>query len=192
MLKPVDKVLVLHCHTTGVNYGDDVTLNQQPLSIALGVFDMKTLKLVDHVNVMVAFNPEKYNWNDKLVSIHGISKDEALEGEDISDAAAICAEFIYNNFGTKEPVPVMGYNPLSFHVPFLQKVLKTEDLNFKFNQRDVDLYAIGTLANAHTMKELFETFEIDQTEPLSSLYIIKSFAKIYRYMTTILRESLNV
>lgn len=191
-MKTYDKVLVIHCHTTGINFGDDVTLNQQALSVALGVVDMNTLKVTDHVNVMIAFDQDKYVWNDKLVGIHGISKEEALEGEHLSDAAAICAEFIYNHFGVKDSIPVMGYNPLSFHVPFLKKVLKTEDLDqFKFDNRDIDLFPIMTLLGKYTIKDTFDLFEIDQTTPLPSLYIIKTYVKIYKNIQTIIKGYLK-
>lgn len=188
MTKTYNKVLVIHCHTTGINYGDDVTMGQQPLSIALGVVDMLTLKIIDSINVMIAFDPKTYIWSNKIAAIHGISKDKALEGESFSDAAGICAEFLYNNFGVKEPIPTMGYNTLSFHVPFLRKILKSEDLDFKFDNRDIDLFPIMTLLGKYTLKDVFELFEVDQSEPLSSLFIIKTYVKIYKAIQSKLKE----
>jgi len=186
----MSKALAIHCHTTGINYdSDDITTNQQPLSIALGVVDLDELKLVDHVNVMVKFQPDKYTWNDRLEKIHGISKEEASEGEIFSDAAAILGEFIYNHFGVKDKIQVFGYNPLSFHVPFLNKVLHSEDLVFKFDTRDINLYTFMVALNKSKFDEMLDFFGIEE-RPLSSLFLIKTYVKIFKTMKTLIENSL--
>ena len=184
-----NKVLALHCHTTGINYEGDVTLNNQALSVGLGVIDMDTLTMVDSKLVKVKFDPSAYVWNAKLESIHGISKESAIEdGESLSDAALIIGEFLYQHFGIKDSIPLFGYNTLSFHVPFLNKILQSEELNFQFDNRTIDLFPLMAIANKYTIKEIFDVFEVDQSTPLSSLEIINTYRKIFKTLKTILSE----
>lgn len=185
-----DKVLAIHCHTSGVNYGEDVTVGSQPLTVALGLLDMKTLKYSETVTVQIKFDDEKYSWNSKLSSIHGITDEDKGEGETINDAAAILGEFIYKHFGVKDSIPVFGYRALSFHIPFLNKILHSEELNFKFDDRAIDLFPLMAVMGQFSSKEMFEFLEIDQSQPLSSLYIIKEYLKIYKMFRTIIQSSL--
>jgi hypothetical protein len=187
-----DKFLLVHCHTTGINFdSEDITLNKQPLSVALGVVDNETLKMISSVNVRIAFDKAKYTWDDKLSSIHGITREDRDEGESFADAAAILGEFIYENFGAKDTITVMGYNPLTFHVPFLNKILLTEELAFKFDRRDIDLFPIMALLGKYSAKEVFETFDVDTSEPLSSLENIKTYLKIYKTIRSIVKEQID-
>lgn len=186
-----NKRLVIHCHTTGINYGgDDITLNNQALSIALGVVNMTSLKIENQLNVNIKFNGEKYVWSDKLVSIHGISKQDALDGEDEYHAIEMIAEFLYNNFGSN-PIQLIGYNSLSFHVPFLNKLLKSEDIEFKFDHKEIDLYSIMAILNKEKVRDMFDLFGIDSSIPLSSLQHIKYYIKIYKAIKSIINESIN-
>ena len=183
-----NKALVLHCHTTGMDFGHNVTLNNQALTVALGVVDMETLKMIDTISIKVKFDNTKYVWNHKLESIHGISKEDAIDGETLSDAATILGEFIYNNFGIKDSIPLMGYNPTSFHLPFLNKILLSEELNFKFDNRSIDLFPLMAILGKYTVKELFDVFDVDQTVPLTSLATIKIYLKIFKTLKNIIKE----
>lgn len=186
-----NKRLTIHCHTTGINYDtDDLTLNNQPLSIALGIVDMDTLKLEDKLFVNIKFDPEKYVWQTKLEKIHGISKDEALQGMDHYDAIEQIAAFLYSHFKS-DPIPLLGYNALSFHIPFLNKLLKEEDINFKFDRKEIDLFSLMALLNKTKYSDMFDLFGIDQSMPLSSLYHIKSYVKIFKAIKTIVQDSIN-
>jgi hypothetical protein len=184
-----NKVLAIHCHTTGMDYGSDVTLNNQALTVALGVVDMESMKMTDTKAVKIKFDGSKYVWNSKLESIHGISKQEAVEdGETLSDAASILGEFLYEHFGIKDAIPLLGYNPTSFHLPFLNKILLSEDLAFKFDNRSIDLFSLMAILQKYTVKEMFEVFEVDQSIPLSSLTIIKTYLKIFNTIKHIIKE----
>jgi hypothetical protein len=187
-----DKVLILHSHTTGINYGgDDITTNHQPLTIALGVVDTTTYKMVDTVSVQIKWDGSKYTWDDRWIGTHGVTKEDRDNGETFTDAAAILGEFIYNHFGVKDSIPVMGYNPLSFHVQFLNKVLKSEDLHFKFDNRDIDLFPIMALMGKFTILEAYETFGIDTDSAISSMNHIKYFLKIFKTFKGIVSEAFD-
>jgi hypothetical protein len=184
-----DKVLILHCHTSGISYSDDITAGCQALTVALGVVDMSTMKLTHTVDVKVRFDVDSYKWDKKLESIHGISGDDADDTESLKDSAAILGEFLYNHFGIDNAIPVMGYNPLSFHVPFLNKILHSEELYFKFDNRVIDLFTIMMLLDKTTVKDTLDFFDVDQSSPLSSLENIKTYLKIFKTIKTIVKDA---
>jgi hypothetical protein len=187
-----NKLLAIHCHTTGLSFeGDDITLNNQALTVALGVVNLETLKFEATTTVKVKYDPSKYVWNSKVEAIHGISKEEALTGESLTDAAGIIGEFIYEHFGVQNDVPLFGYNVESFHLPFLNKILHSEDLHFKFDYRVVDLFTINAVFGKFSIREMFEFFGIDQSEPLSSLSIIKQYLKIFKTFKALVNESIG-
>jgi len=186
-MKKFNKLLTIHCHTSGLDYdSDDITNNNQALSVALGVVDLKTLKLIDVKTLRVKFDHELYTWNSKLESIHGISKEESFEGENLQDAASIIGEFLYEHFGLKDSIPTIGYNVLGFHIPFVSKILKSEGLHFEFDNRSLDLFTLMALMNCYTIKEVYELFGIDSGEVLSSLESIKMYLKIFKTFKSLL------
>lgn len=189
-MRKFDKVLAIHCHTSGMAFkGDDITLNHQALTIALAVVDMTTLKITTSTVVKVPFDTSKYAWDDKLVAIHGITKAEAVDDElNLSDAAAALGEFLYENFGINNSIPLMGYNPISFHLPFLNKVLMSEQLKFRFDNRAVDLFPVMALLGTYSVSEMFDVFEVDQSEPLPSLTIVKAYLKVFKTVKSIIKE----
>jgi len=188
--KKFEKVLAIHCHTTGVSKGDDITANNQPLTVALGLLNTSTLKFEETVSVQIKFDSKKYTWDSRLEDIHGITSDLRDDGETFEDAAAILGEFIYKHFGVKDSIPVFGYRANSFHIPFLNKVFHSVGLHFKFDDRALDLFPLMAVMGQFSSRDMFDFLEIDQSQPLSSLYIIKEYLKVYRMFRTLIQTSL--
>lgn len=185
-----NKVLVIHCHTSGLSFGKDITANAQPLTIALGVVDMKKVKMEKSISVQINFDNDKFSWNKKIEVIHGIGESENQNGETWQDATLIIAEFIAENFGIDDPIPLLGYHVESFHLPFLNKLLVSEGLEFKFDHKVIDLFPLITVFDKYSQKEMFEYLDIDQSEPLSSLYIIGVYVKIYKMFKVLIKDSI--
>lgn len=184
------KVLMVHCHTTGLNFNsDDITKGHQPLSIGLGVVDMNTMKMVDSYYSKIRLDTDLYKWDEKLESIHGldfhdISDPTILRIDDVQGEIAL---FLDKNFGIENRIPLMGYNIASFHYPFLKRILDyNEPFEFSFEGRMIDLFTVMALFGKYTIHDTLEFFNVDQSEPLSSLQLVKNYLKIYKTFTEML------
>lgn len=184
-------VLAIHCHTTGMNFKGVKTDGHQPLTIALAVLDLDNLKIIDSINVNVAYDEELVKWNEVLENIHGLTKDQALSGDSYSDCAAQLGNFIATHFGIDNKIPLFGYNINSFHLPFLEKILHMEELYFKFDERIIDLFPISTLIGKFSVYDTITALLGDQNGPISSQKFIVLYTKIYKMLRFLVEKSIG-
>ena len=178
------KVLMIHCHTTGINFnGPDFSTGHQPLSVGLAVVDMNNYKIIDSYYSKVRFDAEKYSWNKKLESIHGFHLDDISDvaTPSIREVQSDVALFLDKNFDIDSKIPLLGYNIISFHLPFLKIILDyNEPFPFEFDGRPIDLFPIIAIFGKYTINYTIEMFGVDQSEPLSSLQLVKNYLKMAR------------
>jgi hypothetical protein len=186
-----NNVLAVHCHTTGMNFKGPKTLGHQPLTVSLAVFDLDNLKIVDSINVAIEYDPNVVKWDESLEKIHGITKAQALTGESTSNAAALLGGFIAEHFGTDNKITPFGFNVNNFHLPFLEQVLHSEDLYFKFDERCIDLFPLATLIDKFTVYDTIKTLFGEQKGPISSPEFIAFYIKIYKFLRLMVNKSIG-
>jgi hypothetical protein len=186
-----NNVLAIHCHTTGMNFNGPKTLGHQPLTISLAVFDLDNLKIIDSINVAVEYNPDVVKWDESLEKIHGITKAQALTGDSTTDAAAKLGGFIAEHFGINNKITTFGYNVNTFHLLFLEQVLQSEGLYFKFDERSVDLFPLATLIDKFTVYDTIKALFGEQKGPISSPEFIAYYIKTYKFLRLMVNKSLG-
>jgi hypothetical protein len=184
-------VLAIHCHTTGMNFNGPKTLGHQPLTISLAVFDLDNLKIVDSINVAIEYNPDAVTWDASLEKIHGITLSQALTGDSFMDAAAKLGTFIAQHFGFDNKITTFGYNVNTFHLLFLEQILQSEELYFKFDDRSIDLFPLATLINKFTAIDTIKALFGEQQGPISSPEYIGYYIKIYKFLRLMVNKSLG-
>jgi DNA polymerase III epsilon subunit-like protein len=183
-------LLAVHCHTTGMNFNGVKTEGHQALSVALAVLDLDSLAIVDNITIFIKPDPS-IKWNADLQKIHGIDLEMAESGVTTEEAAAILGTFIAKHFNIDKKVPVFGYNVNNFHLPFLEKVLHSEELYFKFDERAVDLFPISTLLGTFGVYDTIERLFGKKNGPIGSEEFIKYYTKIYKMARFLVQNSIG-
>lgn len=183
-------VLAVHCHTTGMNFNGVKTEGHQPLTISLAVLDLDNLKVIDSIDVSIKFD-EDSTWNTDLEKIHGLTLEQALEGSDYSESASLLGIFIAKHFGIKKRIQLFGYNVNNFHLPFLEKILHSEELYFNFDERSIDLYPISTLLGQFSVYDTITALLGEQKGPISSSKFITLYTKIYKMVRFLVQKSIG-
>lgn len=181
-------VLAIHCHTTGMNFNGPKTEGHQPLTVSLSVFDLDQLTVVDSITVNVAYDPSIVEWNESLEAIHGLSRDTALAGDNYNLCAAELGGFIATHFGTNKKIPLFGFNVNNFHLPFLEQILHSEELYFKFDERSIDLFPMATLMGKFSVYDAIESLIGKVDGPISSPQFIKHYIKMYKMLRAMISE----
>jgi len=147
----LNKVLVVHCHTSGINgkstYSENdfsIAEGYQPVSIALIVADVETYEVIDEMYVEIKWNGVS-KWDAGAEKIHGLSKEYLEEhGEIEEDALVDVMEFIMNNMDIKKPLYCMGNNITTLHLPFLRDLFKRYELSgIRFGIRNFDTFSLS-------------------------------------------------
>jgi hypothetical protein len=188
----LNKHLSIHCHTSGMTFnGTDITENHQPLTISLAVLeDLDSLKIIDFLDVKIALQEHMIH-DVSLERIHGIGEEAARSGLSFADAAEVIGTFLITHFGIDESIMLFGYNVATFHLPFMQKILHSEGLEFKFDSRSIDLYSVCSLINRFTMYDAVKFLLGEQQPPFTSNQFIKNYIKIYKMLKFLLLEQIN-
>jgi hypothetical protein len=174
-----------------MNFKGPKTLGHQPLTISLAVFDLDNLKIVDSINVAIEYNPDVVKWDESLEKIHGITKSQALTGDSFTNAAAKLGGFIAEHFGIENKITTFGYNVNTFHLLFLEQILHSEDLYFKFDDRSVDLFPLATLIDKFTAIDTIKALFGEQKGPISSPEYIGYYIRIYKFLRMMVNKSLG-
>lgn len=186
------KVLAIHCHSTGLDFNSkDITNNNQALSISLMVIDLKNLKIVDKIYKKIKFDDKKYSWNKYTEKFHGITYEESLLGEDLEDVTASLTEFIMNHYSVNEPIITFGYAIHSFHLPFLKKIFKEYEMEFKFDDRCIDGLTFSTILDIYDSKELLINFGLGDKRQMTSEQINQSYFRIYKFLSKMVRNKID-
>lgn len=184
-------LLAVHCHTTGMNFnGGKKTDGHQALTVSLAVLDLNGLKLTHAINVPIALD-RSIKWNTDLEKIHGITEERALQGVSFSDAAATLGTFIATHFNIEHKIPLFGYNVNNFHLPFLESVLHSEELYFKFDERAVDLFPVSTLLGTFGVYDTIERLFGKKNGPISSEEFLTYYTKIYKTARFLVQTSIG-
>lgn len=154
----IDKFLAIDVETTGFDRSDDVTRNNQIVSIGLVVAD-NDLSVIDKFYCEIKWNGTS-RWNSKAEQCHGLSKDYLEKhGLDEEDAVVQITEFILKYYDIDEPIHFIGHNARSFDIPFFQKLTNKYGISFKVAHRAIDSFGIGYVClGTEDSDELFGAF----------------------------------
>lgn len=162
------KLLVIDCETSGLAFGTDdpshnPETNQTYQSVSWGmlVVDTESLKVLDSLYVEIQPD-EDCVWDARAEAVHGLSK-QYLEqhGDTAEDAVLKIGQLILKHWGPDSPVSICGHNVVHFDLPFLKRLLRSQDLNIKFSHRSVDTNSIGfSVFNTYTSDQLFDLLNV--------------------------------
>ena len=191
-------ILGIDCETTGLAHnGDDPSMGHQSVSWGVLIIDTQTLKPIDEVYLEIKWNEESKTARKKDSSfgkaaekIHGLTF-EHLEKNGISEkeAVEIIGNLILKYWGPTNSISVMGHNVVSFDLPFLKKLFRSQKIELNFGNRHYCSSAIGFGAfSTFTSDELFNLLGFKQRGAHNALDDIKMSLATFRTVRQIVES----
>jgi len=153
-----DKFIAIDCATSGINRdADNPSKDYQSVSWGIIVASVKDFKPIDGLYTEIKWNGMS-KWDPKAEEVHGLSKDYLNKnGVTEAEAAEEIGGLLFEHFGIDVPITLLGHNVVSFDLPFLKKLLHSNDLLFKFSNRHMDTFslAMGTV-QTYNSDDLFD------------------------------------
>lgn len=146
-------VLAVDVETSGMAFGvDDPSHNPatgetfQIVSIGLVVADVKTFTPIEELYLELKWDG-KSTWSPQAQAVHGLTL-EHLEEHGVTEEEAVeeIGNFIVKYWGLDSVICLLGHNVATFDKLFLQRLLRSQGLNFKFGNRVVDTNSIAQAA----------------------------------------------
>lgn len=183
--------LILHCHTSGINYNGDVTDGYQIISVA-GIVLSPLNKKLSQIEKYIVFDV-KNKWDNKARSIHGFSQDKLKSvGESENVVYEDFALFLADHFNIiEDKIQCIGYNIDTFTLPFIKVFLK--DIPIKFSYSNIDLKSLfcleqNKIVDIKKFISFFSSTHSKQEQP-SSIEMCNIFHMAYRYYCSIFSEN---
>jgi oligoribonuclease (3'-5' exoribonuclease) len=114
----------------------------QGISFGAIIFDVKTLKPVEHIYREIKFDP-KYTWDMGAEKIHGLSRAH-LEANGVTQEQAACdlAELVIKYIGTGE-VMLLGHR-VHFDKAFTVQLMDAAGMEFSYHPTMIDSCSMAT------------------------------------------------
>jgi oligoribonuclease (3'-5' exoribonuclease) len=181
----ITRLLAIDTETSGLFFGsDDPSYNQktkqthQLLSIGLIVVDAITLAPIEELYVEVKWDPSN-QWDTGAEKVHGLSRQYLEEnGVSTSEAVELIANLLISHWGPSAAIHILGHNP-QFDLAFLRRLLRTEELEFRWGNKMVDTNSIGFVVfNTHNSDDLFESIGAKTRGQHNALEDIRNSLKV--------------
>lgn len=181
----ITRLLAFDTETSGLFFNtDDPSFNpktkqtHQLLSIGLIVVDAVTLTPIEELYIEVKWNPVNL-WDSGAEKVHGLSKQYLEEnGVSQSEAVELIANLLIKHWGPTSAIHIMGHNP-QFDLCFLRRLLRTEELEFRWANKMIDTNSIGfAVYNTHNSDDLFKMIGAQHRKEHNALEDIKNTLKV--------------
>ena len=184
------KYLIVSCETSGLNFEklrhpnvNDNNINYVMVSVGMVVTDDKFNKLDElYLEIDYSDYPKLIAWDKDAIAIHSLSSEHLREsGLPVDDAIEEICSFLFTHFETNV-IPLVGHNPGTFVFPFLDDLLKTYELPFKFSTNMIDLSTLGiVLLGAKNKRDIFTLFNVSKQR--NALIDARSIGKCLQQIT---------
>lgn len=188
-----NKFLVMDCETSGLNFdqnSNDITLGYQSVSWGFIISDMKTMKPIAELYVLIKWDGvSKWHW--KASKTHGLTKEYLEEhGMSASDAADTIVMFLADHFEVDDTIVCMGINVALFDIPFLKKLLIAHGYPVGFSARTLDVSALAAMTiGTYTSQQMFDELGIERGKVHNALEDSRATLKAARIIRTLFRAT---
>ncbi|TFH10734.1 MAG: hypothetical protein E4H14_01960 [Candidatus Thorarchaeota archaeon] len=157
-------ILAVDAENSGIAYKQDDPsydvqndVAYQAVAMGLVVANARTLMPVEELYLEIQWDGVS-GWQVAAEKIHGLSKAH-LDKNGVSSEEAVVqiGELILKYWGPNGPVGLLGHNVTAFDLPFLRRLLRSQELEINFGYRHVDTHSVGfAMLDTYNSDNLFE------------------------------------